>query len=154
MESISPEDARRSLDSVDASRRDVAQRLVTPGWYYPVLGLLIAQMIVVYALLDGAWPVASALLVAVGSGWLVRAHSGRTGITVSRPVGMRSGLSLAAFAAGMCAPVLYVVFVDGVRPAVVLGLAGVALVSTVVLGPVHDAAHRADLRRRSAGSPA
>jgi hypothetical protein len=148
MESISADDARRSLDSIGASRQDVARRLTTPRWYYPVLGLLVAQMVLVYGLVGGLPAVLSALLVALGSGWLVRTYAGHTGLRISRPAGLRSAVAMAAFAVGLAAPVLAVTFVDDLATGVVLALAVVCLVSVVVLGPVYDDAFRADLRRR------
>lgn len=149
MESISADDARRSLDSIGASRREVADRMITPRWYYPALGLLVAQMIVMYGLVGDLLAVLSALLVVAGSGWMVRTYTGHTGIVARLPDGLRSGVALAAFALGMIVPVMYVVLVGDVPTAVVLALAALALVCTVVLGPVYDAAYRADLRRKA-----
>lgn len=154
MESISADDARRSLDSIGASRQDVADRLTTPPWYYPVLGVLVAQMVLAYGLVGDLLAVLSALLVVLGSGWLVRTYAGRTGLRITSPAGRRSALAMAAFAVGLAAPVLVVALVDDVSTGAVLALAAVVLVSTVVLGPVYDAAYRADLRRRSDGAPA
>jgi hypothetical protein len=149
MESISADDARRSLDSIDASRQDLADRMTTPRWYYPAVGLLVAQMVLFYGLVGGLPAVLSALAVALGSGWLVRAYAGRTGISISKPAGLRSGFALAAFALAMMVPVLYVAFVDPVATGLVLALAASTLVTTVVLGPVYDAAYRDYLRRRA-----
>ncbi|WP_457208353.1 hypothetical protein [Nocardioides sp. P5_C9_2] len=154
MESISADDARRSLDSIVASRQDVADRLTTPPWYYPVLGLLIAQMVLVHGLVGDRPAVLSALLVVLGSGWLVRTYAGHTGLRISRPSGRRSAAALAAFAVGLATPVLVVTLVDDIATGTVLALAAVSLFSTVVLGPVYDATYRADLRRRSDVAPA
>jgi hypothetical protein len=151
MESISSDDARRSLDSIGASRHDVADRLTTPRWYHPVLGLLLAQMVLAYGLVGGLPAVLSALAVAVGAGWLVRAYAGRTGISVSRPTGLRSTLALAAFAVALVGQVLCVVLIDDPTPTLVVALAVSVLVCTLVLGPVYDAALRADLRAESRG---
>jgi hypothetical protein len=145
MESISSDDARRSLDSIGASRQDVAERLTTPRWYHPVLGLLVAQMVLVHGLIGGVPAAASGLLVAVGAGLLVRAYAGSTGLVARLAGGRRSGIALGATAAGIVVPVLCVVLLDEPAPALVVALAAVALVSTTVLGPVYDAALRADL---------
>jgi hypothetical protein len=37
---IDPDEAAAALHHVDAGRQHVADRLVTPAWYHPVLGLL------------------------------------------------------------------------------------------------------------------
>lgn len=154
MESISADDARRALDSIGASRQDVADRMATPPWYYPVLGLLVGQMVLVHGLVGGLPAVLSALLVVLGSGWLVRTYAGHTGLRITRPAGLRSAVAMAAFAVGLAAPVLVVTFADDLAAGVVLLMTGVSLVSTVVLGPVYDACYRADLRRRSVGARA
>jgi hypothetical protein len=154
MESISADDARRSLDSIGASRRDVADRMTTPAWYYPVLGLLVAQMVLAYGLVGDLLAVLSALVVVVGSGWLVRTYSGHTGLCITRPAGPLGAVALAAFAVGLAAPVLVVTLAGDLAAGVVLALAAVALVSTVVLGPVYDACYRADLRRTAGAGAA
>ena len=147
MERISVDDARRSLSSIGATRDDVADRLSTPWWYYPVLGLLLAQMVAAYGLLGNLLSVLSALLLAAGSGWLVRTYADRTGLLATWPVGARGRWALAAFALGVMAPVVVVLFAQDLSLGAALGLAALAWVCPVVLGPVYDAAHRADLRR-------
>lgn len=149
MESVSADDARCSLDSIDAARSDVAERIATPIWYYPLLGLLVAQMVLVYGFVEGGWPAVSAVAVAVGSLCLVRTSAGRTGLAVGRPVGRRSGAALVVFALGMMAPLLFVVLIKDVAADVVVALSLFVFLSTVVLGPVYDAAYRADLRHRA-----
>lgn len=79
--------ARRSLDSIGASRLEVAERLTTPRWYYPALALLVAQMVVVHGLLGNLPAASSVLVVVLGTGWLVRSYTGHTGIVARWPVG-------------------------------------------------------------------
>ncbi|GAA1940281.1 hypothetical protein [Nocardioides hwasunensis] len=150
MENVSGHDARRSLDAVAESRREVAARLRTPRWYYPALGLLVAQMVAAHGLLASPLAVLSSLAVAVGAGWLVHAYASHAGVVARFPDSLRSGLALAVFAAGIMVPVLIVVLVGDLAATSVLLLAASALVATVVLGPVYDAVNRADLRRRAA----
>jgi hypothetical protein len=57
-----PEDA---LAAVNAGRAALADRLVTPWWYHPILGLLFGGMVAASAL-PSAW--ATALVWAVGGG--------------------------------------------------------------------------------------
>lgn len=44
---LSPEEAQAALAAVQESRADVADRLITPWWYHPVLGLLVGALIAV-----------------------------------------------------------------------------------------------------------
>lgn len=154
MESISADDARRSLESIGAVRRDVAARLTTPLWYYPALGLLVAQMVVVYGIVRGPVPVLSALVLAAGATLLRRTYDGHTGIVATWPAGRLSAVALVAFASGILVPVS-LVCLDYVTSAdrdtgAVIGLAALSFVSTALLGPVYDACYRTDLQRGSA----
>lgn len=157
MESQSSHDARQSLDAIGESRHDIAARLTTPRWYYPLLGALVAQMILVYGLVGNTHgllgnfvSVLSALLVAVGSGWLVGTYSARTGLVARFPSAARSRLGLAAFALGILVPTLVVVFAESLPTTTVVVLALAAFTSTVLLGPAYDALYRADVRRDGA----
>lgn len=147
METHSSDEARRSLEAIGASRQEVAGRLRTPRWYYPVLGALVAQMILAYGLAGSLVSVLSALLVALGAGWLLRTYTGRTGIVAKFPTAARSGLMLALFALGLLVPTLAVVFAQDLATSTVVLLAAAAFVSTLILGPAYDAVYRADLRR-------
>ncbi|THV28958.1 hypothetical protein [Glycomyces paridis] len=41
---MNPQDAQVALAAVEQSRSDIADRLVTPWWYHPILGLLVGGL--------------------------------------------------------------------------------------------------------------
>lgn len=147
MESPSSRDARRSLAAIGESRQGIADRLATRRWYYPVLGFLMAQMILAAGLAPTIVAVLSPILAAVGMGLLVRTHTGRAGLVGRFPSAARSLIMLGLFALGIMLPVLWVVFADELATGVVIALALATFTSTNLLGPAYDAVYRADLRR-------
>jgi small ligand-binding sensory domain FIST len=85
---VGPHEAAAALESIGESRAEVADRLVTPVWYHPVLGLL-AGGLIASAEAHRWWVVLSALVVyAVGCAVLVSSYRKLTGIWVS---GLRRG---------------------------------------------------------------
>ncbi|MCD0443315.1 hypothetical protein LO763_06705 [Glycomyces sp. A-F 0318] len=44
---LDPQAARAALDAVDQSRSDMADRLVAPWWYHPLLGVLVGGLVTV-----------------------------------------------------------------------------------------------------------
>lgn len=164
MESLAADDARRSLDAVAAARLDVAERLRTPWWYYPVLGVLSSQVVLICGLNGFGAPFPRSLLIGaslfvqiLGGFWLRRAYADRSGVLARRrPEGRRSRVAFATFAAGILAPLIYVSvagfrsddLVGSVSTPVAVVLAAGQLVAVLVLGPLYEAAQRADLNRR------
>jgi hypothetical protein len=141
-------EAAEALATVDDTRAQLADRLITPVWYHPTLGLLAGGLIAIAELKNLAVFVAALLVYAVGCGVLVSSYRRLTGIWVG---GLRRGpagrISIQLIGA------LYVI--AGV--AAVLGLAvgvpgaflagGVAaFVSVVVFGRRFDDALRRELR--------
>ncbi len=158
MESIAADGARRSLDAVAAARLDVAERVRAPWWYYPALGVLVAQMVLAYGLLDlDDNPRASLLwglslgLEILGSFWLQRTYARRTGFLIRSPRSARGWVAFAAFLIGLGAPFSYISYLslaDNPAQRVVLAAALVTLVATAVLGSVYDKVQRAELRQQ------
>jgi MFS family permease len=145
---VGPHEAAAALESIDESRAVVADRLVTPAWYHPVLGLL-AGGLITSAEAHRWWVFLSALVVyAVGCGVLVSSYRKLTGIWVS---GLRRGpagrVSLWLMA-GLYADAGLAALLDlalGLRGAFVVG--GVVAVGlVVVLGRRFDEALRTELR--------
>jgi hypothetical protein len=145
---VSADEAATALTAVGQSRAEMADRLLTPAWYHPCLGLLAAGVLV-SAEAHSWWVFGSAMLVyAVGCGVLISSYRKITGIWVSGlrtgPAGRVSVLLLASLyaVAGLAA------LLDlglGVRGAFAAG--GVAaFVLVVVLGRRFDEALRAELR--------
>lgn len=147
----SNQQARAALAAVTNARSALADRLVTPWWYHPVLGACVAVIVLLLGGVLGA--VGTALLVfpIIGMGALASTYRRLTGVDLlGNPVGHGSrtlGL-LVVLVAG------YVIAVAG---SFILGrqqgiswipwlLAGLALVCTVLVGRAYDTALRAELR--------
>jgi membrane associated rhomboid family serine protease len=44
---MNPQEAQAALAAVEQSRSDIADRLITPWWYHPILGVLIGGLVTV-----------------------------------------------------------------------------------------------------------
>ncbi|ALE06783.1 hypothetical protein AL755_17165 [Arthrobacter sp. ERGS1:01] len=150
MENESMRDAREALAAVGSARSAAADRLVTPWWYHPVLGLLVAGFVLVYALGNLVVIVAGIVVYFVGLGMLMAAYKNKTGIWVS---GFRAG------AATPLALVLVGLYLACMIIAILLArlasldwvawvAAPVLFIATVVVGRRFDAALRAQLREQ------
>jgi len=129
----------------------LADRLITPVWYHPTLGLLAGGLIAIAELRNLAVFIAALLVYAVGCGVLVSSYRRLTGVWVS---GMRRGR--AGRISIQLVGTLYVI----AGLAALLGLAAgvpgaflaggvVAFVAVVVLGRRFDDALRRELRDES-----
>lgn len=154
-----PYDPTAALADVASARRAVADRLVTPWWYHPALGAILAAIMLVAALdLNNLVRLPVALAGAVGIGMLVGAYQRMTGLWVDmRNLGPRSRSWWLGYAA-----VILVVTVASLVPTasnealpawLALLLAAVALVATVVLGRRIDSAMREEIRSGTAPMP-
>jgi len=129
----------------------LADRLITPVWYHPTLGLLAGGLIAIAELRNLAVFIAALLVYAVGCGVLVSSYRRLTGVWVS---GMRRGP--AGRISIQLVGTLYVI----AGLAALLGLAAgvpgaflaggvVAFVAVVLLGRRFDDALRRELRDES-----
>ncbi|MEU8265277.1 hypothetical protein AB0C02_32315 [Micromonospora sp. NPDC048999] len=80
---LDPQEAAARLDLVTSTRLQLADRLITPWWYHPVLGLMAAGVIAAPATGSLAFWYASVVLFIVGCGGLARAYRTMTGVWVS-----------------------------------------------------------------------
>lgn len=141
-----PSEAREALAGLEADDARLAERLVTPGWYHPVLGAIVALIVCTQALPSPAsvafLPVALFALPA-----LVLVYRRRYGLWVGRPAGPRSkrllGTMVVLFL--LCFGAALVVKFTAVAYAWVLLPAGVGFVASVVLGRRYDDALRQEL---------
>lgn len=142
------DEAVEALGQVEAGRGQMADRLITPVWYHPALGLLVGGLIASAEWRSLAVTGSAFLVYSVGIGVLVSSYRRLTGIWVS---GFRRGP--AGRVSVLLAGVLYVIagiaaILDlglGLRGAFVAG--GVlATVAVIVLGRRFDAALGAELR--------
>lgn len=92
----SQEAARAALNALDADRSALADRIVTPPWFYPALAAVTAAFVASPA---APSPLVQCLVVVAGSlslTFLVLAYQKRTGLAISRTSGPRSlGLLIA-----------------------------------------------------------
>jgi hypothetical protein len=143
-----PDEAVRALATVDLTRAQMADRLVTPVWYHPTLGLL-AGGLIASAELDSLAVFLSALLVyAVGCGVLVSSYRRLTGVWVG---GLRRGP--AGRVSLLLVGALYVIAGLSALCGLALGIPGAflvggaaAFVAVLVLGRRFDEALRRELR--------
>jgi hypothetical protein len=144
MESNGVED----LSVIAEARAAIADRLVTPWWYHPALGLLMAGYVLALGLGDTVVKIASGILVVVGGAALARAYRRLTGVWVSgfdagpasrwaAALGGLAGLAgVTAWGLGASTDLRWPVWC----------LALVMVAASVVLGRRFDTALRAQLR--------
>jgi hypothetical protein len=145
-DSPSPAEARRALSDLELDGVRLAERVVTPWWYYPTVGALVVLIVVTQALPSPAsvvtLPVALFALPA-----LVLVYRRRYGLWISQPAGPRSRLIsqlvLVVFALTFAA--MLVIKLTGIEYRWVLVPATVGFVAAVVLGPWYDDALRREL---------
>jgi len=139
----SSEEARASLEDVHRVEAELADRLVTPWWYYTGLGLVEALMVSSMAFPDSLR--APALVIGLaGLGLLVRNYQRLTGLGMSNQYfALARGWSVALVVVILVALVI-VLLVD--QPLVTAATAVVVFVATVVLGRRADTAMRYRLR--------
>ena len=139
----SPEEARASLKDVRRMEAELADRMVTPWWYYPGLGLFEALMVSSMAFPDALR--ASALVIGLaGLGLLVRNYQRLTGLGMSNQYfALARGWSIALVVVILMAFAV-VLLVD--QPVVTAATAVVVFAATVVLGRRADSAVRYRLR--------
>jgi len=139
----SPDEARASLDDVRHLEADLADRLVTPWWYYPGLGLVEALFIT--SMTFPLWlqlPAVAAGL--AGLGLLVRNWQRLTGLGLSTHYFALAPGWVTALVVVYLSAIVVVLLAD--QPVVTAVIAAVLLAATVVLGRRADTAMRYRLR--------
>jgi hypothetical protein len=140
----SHEEARASLDDVRRVEADLADRLVTPWWYHPGLGLV--EALFISSMTFPVWLGLPAVAVGlIGLGLLVRNWQRLTGLgAVSRQYNVLAREWVIALLVVLLVAIVVVLLVD--RPVVTAVTAVVVFVATVVLGRRGDSAVRDRLR--------
>ncbi|GAA2130922.1 hypothetical protein [Glycomyces algeriensis] len=147
---LTPQEAQAALAAVDESRSDIADRLITPWWYHPVLGVLIGGLITV-ATIGVAFPTLIGVLAvyAVGVYLLMSAYRRKTGVWMNGfgggPRARRSLVLL--FATTLLIAIAGSVFSMGLEIRWTAVLTGLAVALTMTFwGRRYDALLRAELR--------
>ncbi|WP_269937377.1 hypothetical protein [Arthrobacter sp. HY1533] len=88
MENQSTSEAHEALDAIAGARGKAADRLVTPWWYHPALGLLAAAFVVAVTAGGTAVMIGVSLLYFIGLGILMGAYKQKTGVWIN---GLKAG---------------------------------------------------------------
>jgi CHASE2 domain-containing sensor protein len=144
MESDASASASAALDSAGAARHAAAERLRTPSWYYPALGLLVAQHVLAQGLDERNWTLPSSLLLIGGAVVLVLVRRRVTGVSVTGPTSTASRHLLALMCLTAAASIVLAALVQSMAIGAIAAV--VALVVTVVTGPRYDEALRDERR--------
>jgi len=144
-----PSSARDALDSITATRTRIADRLVTPWWYHPILGAILGALVISPSIAR-PWNTVVVGLAAAGVGVLVQSYRRRTGVWVggfSLPGTRRWAWLLVAVA--LCCFMVGLAAADAHNRLAAMIAAAVAAAAVVLIGPRFDAAARAELRREA-----
>jgi hypothetical protein len=141
-------DARAALDAIAEGRRRMADRVVTPWWYHPALGILVGALMAVPSTQERWAIVAVDVAGAIGLAVLTQAYRNRTGVWPASKLRGPAGRLRIVYVAVIL--VVYFTcaaleFVAGWRGATVVAGAVVAVL-TVVYGRRYDEKLRAELR--------
>ena len=147
---LSPQDAQAALAVVHSARTSLADRMVTPWWYHPVLGLLLGGLIAVQAVPWVLLQAAYLLFYLLGILLLAKSYRRCTGVWVS---GMRPGRAR-RWAFGLTVVVVllfagsFILHQVTDWEAAPLTAGALIVPLTIFCGRRYDVALRADLRRR------
>lgn len=158
-EPSAPYDPSDALADVAALRHAVADRLVTPWWYHPILGLCLAAIVLVNAFdLHNVVKIVVALTAAVSMGVLVGAYQRLTGLWVDTrnlgPTSRRWWLAYVVVIIVVVGVPFLPAFTNQAFPSwLAIAFTAVAFIATVVLGRCIDAALREEIRSGRASLP-
>lgn len=144
--------ARAALAGLDSDGAQLAERVVTPWWYHPILGMFVAVIVGAQAL-PSPWSVAVLAFTILGILLLMRTYRRRYGVLTTEPAGPRSKRlliwTIVVFLLSMVAGL--VIKLSGSPTWWVLVPAAGALVATIVVGRRYDQALRAELSAARSG---
>ncbi|MFB9164617.1 hypothetical protein [Arthrobacter psychrochitiniphilus] len=150
MENQSAREAQEALTAIASARSNAAERLTTPWWYHPVLGLLAAMFVVTITIGGTVAIIAVTVVYFLGLGVLMGAYKKKTGMWIN---GLTAGkaswwtLPLLVVVVGGMAGAYYFHAEKGLDwPAWVAGI--VVFVAVNVFGRGFDVALRKQLREK------
>ncbi|MGN5731657.1 MULTISPECIES: hypothetical protein [Arthrobacter] len=150
MENQSAREAQEALTAIASARSNAAERLTTPWWYHPVLGLLAAMFVVTITIGGTVAIIAVTVVYFLGIGILMGAYRKKTGMWIN---GLKAGraswwtLPVVVVMFGGLAGAYYFHAEKGLDwPAWVAGI--VVFVAVNVFGRGFDVALRKQLREK------
>ena len=143
-----PAEAARALEQLGIDDGRLASKIVTPGWYHPVLGLIIA--VIVASLAFGLWAFPACIVAMLALVLLTLAYTRRYGVGAPKSSGQRSRTIIAALSAlvGVAFVSSLVIGFVPIAPWFAVIPGAVVFVATILLGRSYDDA----LRREIAGN--
>ncbi|MHA7176820.1 hypothetical protein ACX80D_09205 [Arthrobacter sp. Sr24] len=141
-------EAQAALNAIEGARSSAADRLVTPWWYHPILGLLAAGFVVAYTI-GGIWvSVIAGLVFFLGIGILMGSYKKKTGMWINGLTAGKASRWTIPLAVTMIAGMggaYYLHAVHGLNwPAWIAG--GLIFIAVNLFGRRFDVALRAQLR--------
>lgn len=142
----SAEEARRMLASLGDDGARLAEQVITPRWYHPVLGLIVAVLVGSQAL-PGAYPLFVALPALIAIPLLTLTYSSRYGVTLTHTTGpgTKRLMFLIVGVMVLCIISAAIIKIAGVDLWWALIPVIIAFASTVVLGRRYDNVLRREL---------
>lgn len=143
---LSASEARAALDGLDSDGAALAERIVTPTWYHPILGAIVAVLVVGTAL-PGPYSTIVLALAVVGMVLLVVEYRRRYGVSTTQAAGPRGKRLLAVMVAVVIACMASSLVVKFAELPIwwMLAPAALAMLVTVTLGHRYDAALRSEI---------
>ena len=148
-EHVTPVAAREALSDLTTDRAQLAQRIVTPWWYHPTLGILSALMVLMPAL-DRPWATVMAAMLVLSLA-LLETSRRRNGVAMSQGVTGRGTLKLGVTRVLIVLALMLVslaIRLLGFSTWWAVVLAVLACCVVMLLGPRYDRAQRRELGRR------
>lgn len=149
MESNAELSPQAQLDAIGQVQSSVADRLITPWWYHPILGTLTATYTVAFSLGNNLVRVISVVVFFASLGVLVQTYKRMTGVWISGFDAGRASRWAYALSASMVAGLLLSVLIAWnsslAWPSVLI--AAVMFILIIVFGRQFDNALRRQLRQ-------
>jgi hypothetical protein len=136
-------DPQAALAAIADQRRGAAERLVTPWWYHPALGLLVGGFVAARAFDSPLVQVLTLVVFFVALALLVQLYRRRTGVWITGYRRGAAGRVTALLVAVYLAAIFGAYLVEGVGAFLAAG--AVIAAATVVLGHRFDAAVQEEL---------
>jgi hypothetical protein len=136
-------EAQAALAAIAGQRREAAERLVTPWWYHPILGVLVGALVAAQGTDSFVLKTVTPLLVAGGAGALIAHYRRLTGLWVSGYRRGPAGLLTVALTVGYLALYGVAAGFGSLAASIPAGVVVVAL--TIVVGRAFDGALRREI---------